>query len=114
MLDAASKVYGFTVETEIFDWSCDRYLSSGEMMPSDALETLADLDVIFLGCIGNANKVPDHVSLEMLLGIRVGFDQYVNRRPIRLYPGVPIPFRFVSGQPLPLFEAFGSRKGNTP
>jgi len=93
VLDAASKVYGFSVETETFDWSCDRYLDNGEMMPPDALETLADFDAIFLGCIGDANKVPDHVSLEMLLGIRVGFDQYVNLRPIRLYPGVPTPIR---------------------
>ncbi|MCJ7726360.1 MAG: 3-isopropylmalate dehydrogenase [Acidimicrobiia bacterium] len=93
VLDAAAKVYGFSVETENFDWSCDRYLEKGEMMPSDALETLADFDAIFLGCIGDANKIPDHVSLEMLLGIRVGFDQYVNLRPIRLYPGVPTPIR---------------------
>ena len=71
VLDAAANVYGFIVETEAFDWSCDRYLSSGEMMPSDALETLADLDAIFLDCIGDANKVSDHVSLEMLLGIRI-------------------------------------------
>ncbi|MBU1225969.1 MAG: tartrate dehydrogenase, partial [Actinobacteria bacterium] len=90
---AAARVYGFPVETEIFDWSCDRYLAQGEMMPADALETLAGFDAIFLGCIGDANKVPDHVSLEMLLGIRVGFDQYVNLRPIRLYPGVPTPIR---------------------
>jgi len=93
VLDAASKVYGFSVETETFEWSCDRYLDKGEMMPSNALETLADFDAIFLGCIGDANKVPDHISLEMLLGIRVGFDQYVNLRPIRLYPGVPTPIR---------------------
>jgi tartrate dehydrogenase/decarboxylase/D-malate dehydrogenase len=93
ILEAAGKVYGFPIETETFDWSCDRYLEAGEMMPPDALETLADFDAIFLGCIGDANKVPDHVSLEMLLGIRVGFDQYVNLRPIRLYPGVPTPIR---------------------
>jgi len=93
ILETTGKVYGFPVETETFDWSCDRYLDKGEMMPGDALETLADFDAIFLGCIGDANKVPDHVSLEMLLGIRVGFDQYVNLRPIRLYPGVTTPIR---------------------
>jgi isocitrate/isopropylmalate dehydrogenase len=61
------------------------------MMPGDALDTLADFDAVYLGCIGDAAKVPDHVSLELLLGIRVGFDQYVNMRPIHLYPGVPSP-----------------------
>ena len=90
-LDAAAEIHGFDVATELFDWSCDRYLEQGEMMPEDALDTLAGFDSIFLGCIGDANKVADHVSLQMLLKIRKGFDQYVNLRPIKLYPGVASP-----------------------
>lgn len=93
ILDCAAEIHGFEVETESFDWSCDRYLEIGEMMPADALETLKDFDAIFLGCIGDANKVADHISLEMLLTIRKGFDQYVNLRPIKLYPGVETPIR---------------------
>ena len=93
VLDAAGERFGFGVETRSFDWSCDRYLAQGEMMPGDALETLSGFDAIFLGCIGDANKVADDVSLTMLLTIRRGFDQYVNLRPIRLYPGVDTPIR---------------------
>jgi tartrate dehydrogenase/decarboxylase/D-malate dehydrogenase len=93
VLLAAARRFGFGVKTEWFDWSCDRYLKDGAMMPADALDTLSRFDAIFLGCIGDANKVPDHISLEMLLGIRKGFDQYVNLRPIRLYPGVATPLR---------------------
>ncbi|NQV05358.1 hypothetical protein HQ535_02325, partial [bacterium] len=93
VLDAAGERFGFGVETRWFDWSCDRYLAQGEMMPGDALETLSGFDAIFLGCIGDANKVADDVSLTMLLTIRRGFDQYVNLRPIRLYPGVDTPIR---------------------
>ena len=88
---AAAEKYGFSMGFDTFDWSCDRYLSVGSMMPEDSLEILADYDAIFLGCIGDANKVPDHVSLEALLHIRKGFDQYVNLRPIRMYPGVTSP-----------------------
>lgn len=93
VLDAAAARHDFKVNTEWFDWGCDRYLADGSMMPADALETLAGFDAIFLGCIGDANKVPDHVSLELLLAIRRGFDQYVNLRPIRLYEGVDTPIR---------------------
>jgi len=93
ILEAASSRFGFDLETESFDWSCDRYLERGAMMPDDALDTLSNFDGIFLGCIGDAAKVPDDVSLTMLLAIRTGFDQYVNLRPIRLYPGVPTPVR---------------------
>ncbi len=93
VLEAAAGRFGFDLETESFDWGCDRFLELGEMMPGDALATLAGFDAIFLGCIGDAAKVPDDVSLTMLLDIRRGFDQYVNLRPIRLYPGVPTPIR---------------------
>ena len=93
VLEAAAGRFGFDLETESFDWGCDRFLELGEMMPGDALATLAEFDAIFLGCIGDAAKVPDDVSLTMLLDIRRGFDQYVNLRPIRLYPGVPTPIR---------------------
>jgi tartrate dehydrogenase/decarboxylase/D-malate dehydrogenase len=91
ILDTAADIHGFEVSTDTFDWSCDYYLQHGEMMPENALETLSDFDAIFLGCIGDAAKVDDHISLTMLLRIRKGFDQYVNLRPIKLYPGVYSP-----------------------
>ncbi len=93
VLDAAARRYGFTAQTERFDWGCDRYLTDGKMMPDDYLETLSGFDAIFLGSVGDASKVPDHLSLELILGIRRGFDQYVNLRPIRLYAGVETPIR---------------------
>lgn len=91
VLETAADIYGFRVEFESFDWSCERFVKTGEMMPDDALDELAVSDAIFLGSIGDASKVPDHISLEALLRIRKGFDQYVNLRPIRLYEGVHTP-----------------------
>ena len=63
---------------------CDRHPEHGEMIPEVARETLAGFDSMFLACIGDANKVEDHISLQMLLTIRKGFDQYVNLRPIKV------------------------------
>jgi tartrate dehydrogenase/decarboxylase/D-malate dehydrogenase len=74
---------------EWFDWGCDYYLKHGRMLPEDVLDQLKLFDAIFLGCIGDAAKVPDHISLGLLLTIRKGFDQYINLRPIYLYEGVP-------------------------
>ena len=88
ILHAAADKYGFGLRLENFAWNCDYYLAHGAMMPADALETLGSFNAIFLGCIGNAAKVPDHVSLEIILGIRKAFDQYINLRPILLYEGV--------------------------
>jgi tartrate dehydrogenase/decarboxylase / D-malate dehydrogenase len=87
----ASHRVGFSWER--FDWSCDRWRETGSMMPDDALDTLADFDAIFLGAVG-APGVPDHVSLwGMLIPIRRRFHQYVNLRPMRLFPGVVGPVR---------------------
>jgi tartrate dehydrogenase/decarboxylase/D-malate dehydrogenase len=88
ILATAADKYGFQLETETFGWGCDYYLQHGQMMPDDMLEQLEAFDAIFLGCIGDVNKVPDYISLTLLLTIRKGFDQYVNLRPIKLYPGV--------------------------
>ena len=93
VLEALADKYGFKVGTENFEWGCDYYLKHGRMMPDDMLETLKGFDAIFLGCIGDADKVSDHISLTLLLTIRKGFDQYVNLRPIKLYPGVATPLR---------------------
>lgn len=110
-IEAAGRVFGFQVGFETFDWSCDRYLETGQMMPDDALEILSRFDSIFLGCIGDANKVPDHVSLEALLRIRKGFDQYVNLRPIRLYPGVPTPVSTVTPETLDILVVRENTEG---
>ena len=88
ILRAVADKYAFDVETQNFNWGCDYFLKNGEMMPSHALETLREFDAIFLGCIGDANKLPDQISLTLLLTIRKGFDQYINLRPIKLYLGV--------------------------
>ena len=83
----------FQLATEQFDWGCGYYLEHGQMMPSDALDTLRGFDAIYLGAVGFPS-VPDHVSLRgMLLPIRQDFDLYVNLRPIRLLPGIEGPLR---------------------
>lgn len=88
VLDTISVKHGFELEIEHLDWGCDYYLEHQRMMPEDGLERLTDFDAIFLGSVGNAKKVPDHISVKLVLDIRKAFDQYVNLRPIQLYPGV--------------------------
>jgi tartrate dehydrogenase/decarboxylase/D-malate dehydrogenase len=85
VLDA---VAGDRLEYEMFPWGSEHYLSTGQMMPADALETLAAFDAILFGAVGS-REVPDHVTLWGLrLAIVQGFDQGVSLRPARLLPGV--------------------------
>ena len=91
VLNACAEKYGFGITVQTFDWNCDYYLKNGRMMPDNGLATLREFDAIFLGSVGDAAKVPDHISLSALLTIRKGFDQYVNLRPIVLHKGVSSP-----------------------
>ena len=89
----AEKHGGIAFDFQNLEWSCQYYLRTGHMMPSDGLKILADCDSILLGAVGFPG-VPDHVSLrELLLPIRVGFDQYVNLRPVKLLPGLSSPIK---------------------
>lgn len=79
---------------EWFDWSCERYLREGSMMPADGLERLAAFDAIFLGAVGDPRLVPDHVSLwGLLIAIRRGLAQTLNVRPARFLEGMRSPLR---------------------
>src|ERR1700743_2882798 len=79
---------GAHLACETFPWGSEHYLSTGQMMPADALETLAAFDAILFGAVGS-REVPDHVTLWGLrLAIVQGFDQGVSLRPARLLPGV--------------------------
>ena len=91
VLDRAASRHGFALAWTEFDWSCQRYLKTGAMMPADGLDRLREYDAVFLGAVGFPG-VPDHVSLwGLLIPIRRSFHQYVNLRPVRLLPGVPSP-----------------------
>ena len=100
VLQVVSEKRRFQIKSEHFGWGCDYYLRNKIMMPPEALEILKSFDAIFLGCVGDATKVPDHISLTMLLTIRKGFDQYVNLRPIKIYPGVYSPVKTVHPETL--------------
>lgn len=91
VLEAAARRFGISLSWTNFDWSCETYLSTGRMMPEDALDQLRPYDAIYLGAVGYPG-VPDHVSLwGLLIPIRRGFKQYVNLRPCRLLEGITTP-----------------------
>jgi len=93
VLEAAARRYGFALEWQHYDWSCERFAKSGAMMPKDGLDQIKGMDGIFLGAVGYPG-VPDHISLwGLLIPIRRNFQQYVNLRPVRLLAGVDSPLK---------------------
>ncbi len=93
VLDAAAAKFGIDFEWTELDWSCEKYLKTGSMMPDDAFDILRDHDQIFLGAVGYPG-VPDHLSLwGLLIPIRRAFSQYANVRPVKLFEGVDCPLK---------------------
>ena len=91
--DKVAASCGFSLEWTPFDWSCDRYVAEGAMMPQDAIEQLKAFDAIYLGAIGWPT-VPDHISIwNSLIPMRRELDLYANIRPVRLLKGIESPLR---------------------
>lgn len=91
VLETVSRNFELSFEWNHFDWSCERYLESGAMMPEDGIQQLSSFDAIFLGAVGFPT-VLDHVSLwGLLIPIRREFQQYINLRPVRLFEGMQCP-----------------------
>ncbi|KAF1924891.1 tartrate dehydrogenase [Didymella exigua CBS 183.55] len=82
---------GFQFDFTTFDWSSKKYLERGWYMPPDGIEQLKKFDAIYFGAVGWPD-VPDHISLwNLILPIRKELNQYVNRRPNRIFEGTKSP-----------------------
>jgi len=74
-----------------FDYGGGRYLKTGEVLPADAVEKLNRFDAIYLGAIGHPDVKPGILETGILLTLRFSLDQYINLRPVKLYPNVETP-----------------------
>ena len=93
VLRAAADATNLELDFETYDFGGDRYLRTGEILPDSALEELKGFDAIYLGAIGHPDVEPGILEKGILLRIRFDLDQYINLRPVRLYPGVWTPIK---------------------
>ncbi|WP_456431240.1 3-isopropylmalate dehydrogenase [Thermosulfuriphilus sp.] len=93
VLEAAAGRFGFSLSLNYFDWGGERYLKTGETIPEGGIEELKKHDAIYLGAIGHPDVPPGILEKDILLRIRFELDQYINLRPVKLYPGVWTPIK---------------------
>jgi len=93
VLEAAAQATGFKYETTTYDFGGERYLRTGETLPDSAIDELRQFDVIFLGAIGHPDVAPGILEKGVLLRLRFELDQYINLRPVKLYPNVDCPLK---------------------
>jgi 3-isopropylmalate dehydrogenase len=93
VLKAAAAKFDFKVELTEFDFGGERYKRTGELLPDSAVEELRKFDAILLGAIGHPDVAPGILEKGILLKARFALDQYINLRPVKLFPGVDTPIK---------------------
>jgi len=93
VLQAAGSRFGFPLDFLEFDIGGERYLRTGETLPDSVLDELKKVDAIYMGAIGHPDVPPGILEQGILLRIRFELDQYINLRPVKLYPGIDTPLK---------------------
>lgn len=93
VLNSASGRFGFNLNFKYFDFGGERYLRTGETLPDGAISELNGHDAIYLGAIGHPDVKPGILEKGILLRLRFELDQYINLRPVKLYPGIDCPLK---------------------
>lgn len=93
VLEAVSKKIPFSYETIMYPFGGEYYQKTGETLPDSVLEEFQKLDALYLGAIGHPDVKPGILEQGILLKIRFRLDQYINLRPVKLYPNVWTPIK---------------------
>ena len=93
VLEVAAKRHHFSIEWRPYDVGATRYLKTGETLPDGIVSELRAAHAIYLGAIGHPDVKPGILEQGILLRLRFELDQYINLRPVKLYPGVWTPLK---------------------
>jgi len=93
VLDSVAEVYNVKFDFRFYPYGGGYYLKTGEVLPDEALKEIGGMDAIYFGAVGHPEVPPGVLERGLLLKLRFYFDQYVNLRPVTLYPGVETPLK---------------------
>ena len=91
VLEAVAAKHKLSFDFTHFPFGGDLYLKTGETLPDSAIAELKKYDAIYLGAIGHPDVKPGILETGILLKLRFALDQYINLRPVKLYPNVETP-----------------------
>lgn len=93
VLKAVGKLENIDTSFDYFDIGGDRYLKTGVVLADEDVAKLRGYSSILLGAIGHPEVAPGILERGILLRLRFEFDQYINLRPVKLFPGVETPLK---------------------
>lgn len=95
VLKAAAARHGLDWSADHFPFGAEHYLKTGHTLSDDDLAVLRGYDAIYLGAVGGRPNDPrlagGVIEKGILLKLRFDLDQYINLRPVKLYPGIETP-----------------------
>lgn len=91
--EVAARKNNFKIDWTDYDLGGERYKQTGEILPLTVLDELRKMDAIYLGAIGHPDVKPGILEKGLLLQLRFQLDQYINLRPVKLYPNVDCPLK---------------------
>jgi 3-isopropylmalate dehydrogenase len=93
VVEAVSSKYDFQISFDRYDLGGEHYKKTGEILSDEVFESIKDCHAIYLGAVGHPEVQPGVLEKGILLRLRFELDQYINLRPVKLYPGVEIPLK---------------------
>lgn len=91
VLAAAQRTFGFSLDFTDYDAGAQHYLRTGNLWSADLAQQLRTHDAILFGAMGDPAVEPGILERGFILAMRQAFEQAVNLRPVKLYPGVETP-----------------------
>jgi len=85
------KAAGLSFDETSYDLGAHRWRRTGETLPDSVLGEIRAHQALLLGAVGDPSVPSGVLERGLLLRLRFELDQYVNLRPVRLYPGVGTP-----------------------
>ena len=108
----ASKVGGFSFGYDEIESGAGLYQRTGEALPQSALDGARAADAILLGAMGLPNvRYPDGREIVPQIDIREELGLYAGVRPVRTFPGLPVPLADPRAQHLDLVLIRESTEG---
>ena len=91
ILNAVAPQHGIAVDATRFGYGGEHFLKTGEVITDAQVDELRGFDAIMLGAVGHPDVKPGVLEKGLLLKLRFDLDQYINLRPVKLYPGIETP-----------------------
>ncbi len=89
VLAAVSEVTGLEFDYIEAEAGGEAYLRTGQVIPDASRDAIKDADAIYFGAVGlAAERLEPGIAERAIFEIRFAYDQYVNLRPTKLYPGL--------------------------